>query len=498
MKSTKIISLTLAVLLLCFAFSACKIKPDPSKGTTANSTTAPAETENLFDENGYLKDELNGVNLNNTTFNIAYWSDAEHQEFTAVEQTGDVVNDAIRQRNITVETRLNVVLNFMPIAGNTSNIKNFTDKITASTQAGDHAYQLIGTYSRTAASLSMSKQLQNMADLEYIDYEKPWWPDNLLKEATMNDNLFFVSGDISTNLLHMMYVTFFNKEMLQVYGLENPYDLVDSNDWTFEKMLQMCEEIYLDTSLDNQKDDKDTFGIMTSRLHVDAYYFAAGLRTVDRDENNNIVVSSSFCNERNEKVVETLGRYLHTLNDGFYTVKSSGVPAQTAMAEKRVLFIADRARTAFYDPVGSSDVKLGVVPMPKFDSAQSEYYTTIGQPFSLYCIPYDNVSPNEAAAVLECMASESYRTVTPALFEITMKTKYASDDQTSNMYDIIRNSTSFDLGRIYCDFVDNISLKIFRDAIANNDNALASKRATYVESFEAALANIVKIYKGEE
>lgn len=31
-------------------------------------------------------------------------------------------------------------------------------------------------------------------------------------------------------MLYMMYVTFFNKSLMDQYSLENPYDLVEKND----------------------------------------------------------------------------------------------------------------------------------------------------------------------------------------------------------------------------------------------------------------------------
>ena len=43
-----------------------------------------------------------------------------------------------------------------------------------------------------------------------------------------------------------MYATFFNKTMLQTYGLEDPYTLVANNEWTVDKMFSMCKEIYTD------------------------------------------------------------------------------------------------------------------------------------------------------------------------------------------------------------------------------------------------------------
>ena len=47
------------------------------------------------------------------------------------------------------------------------------------------------------------------------------------------------------------------------------------------------------------------------------------------------------------------------------------------------------------------------------------------------------------------MAAETYRTVTPAYFEIALKTKYSRDDDTSRMLDIIVGSVKFDLAYIY-------------------------------------------------
>ena len=70
-----------------------------------------------------------------------------------------------------------------------------------------------------------------------------------------------------------------------------------------------------------------------------------------------------------------------------------------------------------------------------------------------------------SAAVLECLASESYRTVSPALFETALKVKYASDSDVSEMYDLIRASNCFDFGRIFNDSLNGMTYTMFRDAL---------------------------------
>ena len=67
-------------------------------------------------------------------------------------------------------------------------------------------------------------------------------------------------------------------------------------------------------------------------------------------------------------------------------------------------------------------------------------------------------------AMLECMASEAYRGVTPAVFETAMKLKYSSGDNDAVMYDLIRDGISFDLGRIFSEPLDKLTFSAFREA----------------------------------
>lgn len=67
----------------------------------------------------------------------------------------------------------------------------------------------------------------------------------------------------------------------------------------------------------------------------------------------------------------------------------------------------------------------------------------------MFAIPSTCRKAEAASAVLEAMAAETYRTVTPAYFEIALKTKYSRDDDTSRMLDIIVGSVKFDLAYIY-------------------------------------------------
>ena len=89
------------------------------------------------------------------------------------------------------------------------------------------------------------------------------------------------------------------------------------------------------------------------------------------------------------------------------------------------------------------------MPPPKYDSAQNRYYTLLNMNHSMFSIPYDTPSFEVSGAVLEYLAMESYRTVTPALFEDTFKTQYANAPEDAEMFEVIRASITWDFGRVY-------------------------------------------------
>ena len=199
------ILMTTAPLLSCGGGTEADT-PSTQQNTT-NTTDTAAETQETgpaTDENGYLCDDLPQLDFGGETVNLLYWSDVENQEFEAEEFTGEIVNDAIYQRNTTVEDRLNIRYNWIGTPGNGGSIDSYVGKVRSSHTAGDNSYDILASYSRSIAGCLVNGLLTNLESAAYLDYEKPWWPDNLLEESTIDGHLYFVSGDISTNALHMM------------------------------------------------------------------------------------------------------------------------------------------------------------------------------------------------------------------------------------------------------------------------------------------------------
>ncbi len=424
-----------------------------------DKTTAPAQTQDptatttstLFEADD-LPEKLNL----DETVTMLYWNDFENVEFFVEEEAADAVEAAIKLRNSKVENRLGVKVEYVGTPGNYENRAAY-EKQVSSDFAGGNTYDIYAAYSMSVANCAYSGYCANLYDYDTINFEKPWWPEKLTSEAVINNKLYFASGDIATSMLYMMYVIFFNKEIMNTNSLESPYDCVDKGTWTIDKMIEMAAVIAND-----QEPDVKVYGMVSSSdVHYDPFFYGAGLRTLDRNDEGIPVVSDLFTGERAQNTATKMTEFL---NNGQCT-KSKG---QELFRDGRSMFIVNRARYAS-QYLGDTDLGFGVVPMPKYNEEQEKYSTCLGFPYTLYAISSGSRHAEASAYLLEALASESYRTVTPALFEVSMKIRYVDDPTAARMFDIIRDSVSFDVGRIFCSSLNNITYSVFRKALSNNE-----------------------------
>jgi hypothetical protein len=96
-----------------------------------------------------------------------------------------------------------------------------------------------------------------------------------------------------------------------------------------------------------------------------------------------------------------------------------------------------------------------------------------------------------AAATIQLMAYESYKSITPALFEESMKSRYADQSDDALIFDYIREGVVIDIGRLFTRQLDNLSYTIFRGAVKNsNAGGYASTAAKYTKNLKSKLKTI--------
>ncbi len=500
----RIMALMLAILMLAAAVACGGSKDDPTDTTTAaqgdatDATTAttevtyadPKDDPNHYDGEGYWKDDLpEDLNYNGDVVSVLHWK-ADENEFEILEQTGNLVDDSIYHRNMTLEERLGIDLTFTEIEGSNAYIADFAQYVQNAFQSGSRDYDIIPTYSRTAAVLSTRGLYYNLNDIDdnYINLEQPWWPACVTDTITIGDAIYFITGDCSTNVLHMMYTVWINKDLIKEYQLEDPYELVRNKQWTIDKLIELTTNTYQDLNNNGQEDDNDFFGFVGVDYGLDAFYTGSGLRLVDLHDTDYLIISPDYSSEKTIDLVDKLGAVCMGTD---WSITSQDYKI---FELSRALFLQNRTYYAKRHLL-EVDFSYGLVPTPMYDPEQENYISVLANPITLYGIMAD-VEENrlsEMTAVLECWGSEGYRQTTPALFETNMKLKYSETSDESEMFDIVHDTINLDLGRVFSK--DLLYMSEIPSKAAAVGNAWATILAQYKKPLDNGLKKIVKAFE---
>ena len=378
-------------------------------------------------------------------------------------------------------------LEFTGTPGNNSNQAAFVNACVNSTQAGADAYDIFCGYSMTGATVMTLGASQNLAGYEVMEFDKPWWPKSLMSKANINGGVYFASGDISTNFLYMMYHTIFNKDMLLDLHNMNAselYNFAYEGQWTLDKLIELSQGIYLDQDSDLFASEGDRYGVVATNVHFDPFYAGSDLNTVEINDAGELFLSPDLFSQKTVDLLEKLCDLLHTSGEAY--IKKS-LPL---FAAGQALFIIDRTYV-ISKSFADADFSLGILPIPKYDADQEAYRTCLGFGYTMYMLSAAAPDAEAAAATLELMAYQSYLNITPALFEESMKLRYADQSDDAFMFDIIRDGVDIDIARIFTTQLEKMSYSIFRNAVNNNGaGSYMSQQKVYEKTLNKKITDI--------
>jgi ABC-type glycerol-3-phosphate transport system substrate-binding protein len=492
----KFLALILLAVMLLTTLVACAEGGKEETVTTdpQESVTEPEEGNGPVEEKPFDATEMRDKNLaSEKVMNVLCWN-SEHPEFEILETEigGDSVNAAIFERNNQVMRTLGfseiIWTEQVATAGNETKFLKYVETVA---QNGDVPIDVIASYARSTALCSQKGFLAplNFYD-KHIDLTHTWYPQSLLDEITIGGNVYFLSGDISTNLLFVTYGCIFNKDILTDIGVDYNYlyELVDKGKWTLDEMFTLTGEYYHDVDGDGKKSVKDAIGLRTQSLHVDSIYTGAGLKYAEIDNNATdseklVIISPDFSSKKSIDLNDRLGEIFasdYAINDGS-CAKNFAVQANSIMLISRIRDI----RELFKEGVDEMDY--GVLPLPKYDESQEDYKCVAANPFTLWGVysgNYDLDSEECAAAFIEWSGYYGMYNTTEAIFEYLFKGRYAEEPDDAASFDIIRRTTSFDIGRIFAVVISPDSIMADRwSACATKGSKWATIYSTLIRGY---------------
>ena len=221
------------------------------------------------------------------------------------------------------------------------------------------------------------------------------------------------------------------------------YQIVRDGEWTIDAMYDIIAPVWEDVNSDGIKSDGDVFGytIGTDGSHMDAWIAALGINIT---EQVNGIPELSFYSERTVSAFEKV-QDLYLNNTG----SLQGAIKESSFVNGNSLFAFGWLKT------GSNfrDVTFGygVIPLPKLDTDQESYRTICVNTASLVVILSSLPAERREmiGATLELMAAESYKQVTPAYYDVVLKSKYSNAPDDAEMYELILSSFTFSFGYCY-------------------------------------------------
>ncbi|MBR5870819.1 MAG: hypothetical protein IKZ09_07270, partial [Clostridia bacterium] len=227
---TRITTSALALLMLgAMALTAC----GDSAGTTTKDTAAQTEAAPVVTEEPTEADLRKAIpdNLPDTDmggYEFRVWtrtrSDFVEDVGFGMEETGEVVDDAIYSRNRTVEERFNVkfVQHLMPDDSGAS------AEIVKSISSGEDTHDVaLGQVIAIPKLGTEGYFLDWYTDLPYVNLESPWYIGNAAEALSVAGHAYAMIGEFNLDVLRFTYCMFFNKEIAANYDLENIYDVVN-------------------------------------------------------------------------------------------------------------------------------------------------------------------------------------------------------------------------------------------------------------------------------
>ncbi|MGI6743192.1 MAG: hypothetical protein ACOX4O_05950 [Eubacteriales bacterium] len=481
-KFRNILAAALVAAILASSVISCGDEKAPADTTVSIGETTIAQTEPKSTE---IPDNLpDDIDFGGRRFRIGYMNPGEYIAASVVlEETGDVVNDAVYKANIKVCERFNIVLEPIELAGNS------LDPVKAAVLAGDNAYEVCNGHDLTIANLSLTGIFRDINSLPYLDYEKPWWPSYSVDSITVNGHMMLIANYMSYWILHVTSLFYANKQLMQDYGLEMPYDAVREGRWTLDMLVSQMKDVYEDLNGNGERDDDDRYG-WVSPMHCYGLQESFGIAPIKEDENG--VLYIDIASERNMNIINDIISALKN-TDGGYVSEVYDTPGEIFIKGNSLYFRSAPILAA--TTLRESDVEYGIVPVPKYDEIQEEYISgSADRPFA---VPITVDNDEFIGVIVEAMSAEGYKTVRLAYFDIALKNKYSYDEDSAEMLDIISNTIVIDFSYLYSDYggfawmlmdmLDPKNKNDFASYVAKNEKR-AQKRVDKLNEFFAGLA----------
>ncbi|MBR5633182.1 MAG: hypothetical protein IKW68_04305 [Clostridia bacterium] len=499
-------------LFIVSAMLAAVLAGCASDGNNAVDTTAHSggnKTEVTTDENAittYLEPidpdlaaldygDEEFVILSRRTTSDAQLEEGEKEvpELFVDELTNDPVNDAIYNSIQMVNETLGVRVREILVQAGKMN-----ETVGIDIGSGDGNYDLVSGSVIDATPMVKQGYMYNLYDNgidTYLDTTKPWWAQHWIEQAEIGeDRLYSITGAPALTLSRLLFVTYYNKDLGADLGIEDLYTVVEEGRWTLDYVSSLIPEVYHSLDGDDERDAEDRYGLAMNHYETcDIFWSSCDISLLSKNDEGWFETNTT----NRDKLSNVFDKVYSLLYDNTGTYDfgdSSGFdPASEMFASGNVLLAFLHLKYAEQPHLRNMQDEYGIIPTPKYDEKQKEYYSYAHDQYSVLMVPSTVADPERCGAVMELLAYESYKEVQPVYYNTVLKGRYMSDPQSRKMLDIITQNVKIDACWIYGRDLGMPAAAVMRDLLYDGKNTFAS---AYTKT-QNKLPIFLKLFKAE-
>ncbi len=459
MKQT-IIKALLLLLVLCMASTvmvACK-EDAPSTNTDDENVTEAPDEKYPFPETIEIDDkELNIFNFDKYYNAIIY---------TDTEEYGDNISVKVYDRNAYFYSKYKIDVVEVPFefTGREASFPAATTHLSNLYNAGDDVYDIAYVSLNEQYSLVKSGVMTDLNTVSSLDLSAEWWDPQLSSSYVLSDGKQFVaSSPLNLMPYEMTWLVFFNQDMAEVRGVPNLFEYVRQGEWTVETMLKTIKDCGIITENADGGYTFDAAGTATYGFavhHASPFCLLEGFDITFIQKQDKQDAPYLFSNVKaddftkandwlTELFTRTTGMAIGSDHEDNLVDHPEGyVPV---FHSNRALFLHAELKSGMtLKKILNSEVFYGMLPQPKLNTNQKNYYTTTSSSLMLLGIPSTSDEKEDVGMAADVLSYLSYRDLLPVYYDDYVSHRNANDKESLEMLnDYIMPGRRLDVGVVY-------------------------------------------------
>lgn len=471
----KFLTILLAFCMI-LPLAACNKKKEEAP---TDATEEMEQTNSFRDQYADYLAELPEKNYDDSDFRVL--TSTQTRKFYVGDETNEAITKAVVVRDAELQKRYGVIMKYTTMDGNAGGQSAYIDTIRASV-SDSVGFDLIIGQTYYCMSLASEGYLMDLFQANNLHTEQPWYHSNINANVVICGKMYGISGDYLTSQISSAMGILYNKDMYNSLGYEDDlYALVRDKKWTLEKMTSLTKDVYQDLNHDDVRDVADQYGFFGNGHSINGLIYASDCPIAEYLEDGTVSIDNYY-NDHLISVFETLDIFYNE-NDNVF--RGGDTDNLVSLENGKSLFVSTWIDNLISERMRNAVCKIGVLPNPLFDEAQTNYCSYM-QRWDLMYIP-QNADFEKSTIILEYLNFTSAEYMIPQYWDLALSARGADESADRDMLEIIRNTLFYDFVMVF-----NTEMGGLKDGVAylisSRSNTLSSwwekNGSKYADSLE--------------